>query len=47
MPAHEFLQTVSAEDLETILIKYGGEDATVAQRIADMVVFQRETGVGN
>eukprot|EP00959_Pyramimonas_sp_CCMP1952_P118946 2486935-Pyramimonas_sp.AAC.1 len=46
VPAHEFLQTVSAEDLEEILVKYGGEDATVAQRIADMVVFQRQTGVG-
>jgi hypothetical protein len=35
---------VSAKELAEVLVTCGGEDSIAAQRIADMVVLQRQTG---
>jgi 16S rRNA C1402 N4-methylase RsmH len=47
VPAYEYLQTVSAQELAEVLVRCGGEDAIAAQRIADMVVMQRQTGASS
>ena len=43
VPAWKFLETVELSDLERILVECGGEDATVARRIASMVVLKRQS----
>ena len=47
VPAYEYLHTVGAKELAEVLVRCGGEDAIAAQRIADMVVMQRETGASS
>lgn len=41
-PAWQFLQTVELKELVRILTEYGGEDPTVARRIAETIVLRRK-----